>query len=137
VRSAFCVLLALAASQSMVPAAWAAEPVAPARKAYAIPAGALAPALLGFAGQAGVNLSIDPARTRNLATPGLHGEFTVEEGFARLLAASGLRARHLGGGDYTLEPQAPMAAPAAAAPAAAAPAAAAFSPRAFTVSLRS
>lgn len=114
---------ALAASQ-----AHAADAVAaPARKAYSIPAGALGPALLSFAGQAGVNLSLDLARTRGLTTPGLAGEFSVEEGFARLLAGSGLRTRRLAGGDFTLDAVTPPTA-AAAAGAAAAPQAGSASP---------
>ncbi|MBB6562295.1 iron complex outermembrane receptor protein [Acidovorax soli] len=71
-------------------------------KAYRVPAGPLGPALLDFAGQAGVNLSMDLARTRGLVTEGLAGNHTVAEGFARLLARSGLAARALGDGAYTL-----------------------------------
>lgn len=47
-----------------------AQPADPAqvRRAYRVPAGPLGPALLDFAGQAGVNLSMDMARTRGLVT---------------------------------------------------------------------
>ncbi|WP_370282855.1 TonB-dependent siderophore receptor [Pigmentiphaga sp. H8] len=74
------------------------------QKAYRIPAGPLAPALMQFAAQAGVNLSVDSARLRGMATPGLSGSFSVEDGFARLLEQSGLRLRRMGEGNYALEP---------------------------------
>ncbi|KPU93715.1 hypothetical protein APR50_05385 [Variovorax paradoxus] len=102
VRGALC-LLGLCGTLA-APLARAADPaVAQAAARYDIPAGPLGPALLNFAGQAGVNLSMDLARTRGLSTPGLRGAFAVQEGFDRLLAGSGLRTRALGGGNFTLE----------------------------------
>jgi iron complex outermembrane receptor protein len=93
--------LALAATLAGTASAQATEP-AQVRKAYRVPAGPLDTALLDFAGQAGVNLGMDMARTRGLATEGLAGDYTVADGFARLLARSGLAARALGDGAYTL-----------------------------------
>lgn len=87
------------------------------QKVYQIPAGPLEPALMRFAGQAGVNLSVNPAALRGMLTTGLSGSFTVESGFARLLERTGLRAKQVGEGNYTLEPV--PSGQAAAAPAAA------------------
>ncbi|RQO61599.1 TonB-dependent siderophore receptor [Variovorax sp. KBW07] len=103
IHSALCALGLTAASLATTQAWGADTSAAQARRAYNIPAGPLGPALLSFAGQAGVNLSIDLSRTRNLTTPGLSGEFSVEEGFGRLLAGSGLRTRRLGDGNFTLD----------------------------------
>lgn len=81
----------------------ATAPTAAGARDYAIPAGALSPALSHFAGQAGVTLSSDPALTDGLTTRGLQGRHGTAEGFARLLQESGLRAVGLGGGVYRLE----------------------------------
>nr|WP_286185400.1 TonB-dependent receptor [Acidovorax cavernicola] len=86
-----------------LPAQAADAVAAPARKAYRVQAGPLGPALLSFAGQGGFNLSFDLARTRGMSTPGLSGEFSAEEGLGRLLEGSGLRARRLTSGDFTLD----------------------------------
>lgn len=103
VQRALFAVVGLAAINA-APGAFAAEPgAAQARKAYQIPAGPLGGALLSFAGQAGVNLSIDPSQLRGLTTPGLFGEFSIEEGFARLLRGSGLHLRRVGEGNFTLD----------------------------------
>lgn len=100
------VVMAAAVVIAGVPAtpAFAAEPgvSASAQKNYNIPAGPLSRALSAFAGSAGVNLSSEPALTDGLRTQGLQGSFTVQEGFARLLAGSGLTAVSRGGNVYTL-----------------------------------
>ena len=114
VQGALCALGMGAAGLAPLQQALAADATAApaqARKSYKVPAGPLGPALLDFAGQAGVNLSLDLAKTRGLGTPGLSGAFSVEEGFSRLLAGSGLRTRRLAGGDFTLD-AAPVPAPA-------------------------
>lgn len=73
---------------------------------YQIPAGNLAPSLLNFAGQAGVNLSIDMNSTRGLTSPGLTGSYSVQEGFERLLMGTNLRVVKVGEGNYTLKTKA-------------------------------
>ncbi|KAF1024093.1 MAG: putative TonB-dependent receptor BfrD [Paracidovorax wautersii] len=82
---------------------------------YDIAPGPLGPALSALAGQAGVTLSFTPAQTQGLATPGLRGRYTVEQGFERLLAGTPLAVRR-GAAGYTLGPRA-AAAPAAPGPA--------------------
>lgn len=80
-----------AAKLAVVPV-WAAEPsLAQTRNTYNISPGELGPALLSYAGQAGVNLSIDMNATRGLKTQGLTGQHSVQSGFERLLAGTGLR----------------------------------------------
>jgi outer membrane receptor for ferric coprogen and ferric-rhodotorulic acid len=100
------IVMAAAVVIANVPAAtaFAAEPgvSTSAQKSYNIPAGPLSPALSAFAGSAGVNLSSEPALTDGLRTQGLQGSFTVQEGFTRLLAGSGLTAVARGGNVYTL-----------------------------------
>ncbi|WP_147458165.1 TonB-dependent receptor, partial [Pseudomonas savastanoi] len=61
-------------------------------------------ALTRLAGQAGVNLSVDPALVNGRNSSGLSGEFAVEEGFARLLQGSGLQLVPVGEQAYTLIP---------------------------------
>ncbi|TAM10549.1 MAG: TonB-dependent receptor [Nevskiaceae bacterium] len=70
---------------------------------YSIAPGPLGPALLSFAGRAGVNLSMDMSLTHGLMTEGLNGTYAVQDGFDRLLAGSGLRIRQLGAGAFTLD----------------------------------
>lgn len=72
-------------------------------KNYQLEAGPLEPALLAFAGQAGVNLSVSSHRLQGLQTNGLRGQFSVEAGFAVLLENSGLQAVPLGAGNYSLQ----------------------------------
>lgn len=107
-RSTLLVCASLAAN-ALVPGAWAQDVVAIGTvnvselKTYRIPAGPLEPALLTFAGQAGVNLSVDSDRLQGLNTAGLTGNFLVEEGFARLLENTNLRVVKLEEGNYTVE----------------------------------
>jgi iron complex outermembrane receptor protein len=74
------------------------------RRSYQVPAGNLSTALTRFAGQAGVSLSVDPALVNGLSSPGLQGEYGVEEGFGALLRGSGLMLVPAGTGSYTLQP---------------------------------
>lgn len=94
-------LLAAAALAPTVPA-HAAEQGAPARKSYDIAAGGLGDVLARFAGQAGVRLSFDPAWVDGLRSAGLRGSYSVDEGFAHILAGSGYELHPLGAGMYSL-----------------------------------
>lgn len=73
---------------------------------YQIPAGSLDSALNAFARRAGVLLSFDPQVTAGRTSAGLSGEYPVQQGFARLLAGSGLRAVQASDGSFRIE-QAP------------------------------
>lgn len=84
-----------------------AMPVSPAvaseqTRSYAIPAGNLDQALNRFASEAGILLSADGQLTAGKRSPGLNGSYSVDEGLARLLAGTGLRALNTGG-NYALE----------------------------------
>ena len=63
---------------------------------YAIAPGPLGTVLSQFAGQAGILLSTDASATAGLASPGVRGRFTVNEGLAAALAGSGLQATRTG-----------------------------------------
>jgi iron complex outermembrane receptor protein len=84
-----------------ITAGWAED--AP-RRSYQVPAGSLDAALTRFAGLAGVNLSVDPALVSGRTSPGLSGDFAVEEGFAQLLQGSGLQLLPVGEQAYMLTP---------------------------------
>jgi outer membrane receptor for ferric coprogen and ferric-rhodotorulic acid len=119
--SSLCLAIALAASGGLA-AAQANSPAGAAVAAHDIPAGALGPALSRFAAQAGVTLSFDPSLTDGRRTGGLRGSHAVGEGFARLLAGTGLEAVPREGGGYTLrQQQAAGASPSAASAGAGAP----------------
>jgi len=112
--------VALASAIAMAgPALWLATPAVYAQQAasrsYSIPAGPLGPALSAFAGQAGVSLSFASDQTRDLRTAGLQGTHDVAQGFARLLAGTGLAAVPSSGGNYVLrsDPATPAPAPVA------------------------
>lgn len=77
--------LSLAGSLLATASAWA-KPLA-----YNIPAGSLAAALSQFAATSGVMITFSSEDTAGLQSPGLHGDFELEQGFARLLQGSGLR----------------------------------------------
>lgn len=59
---------------------------------FSISAGSLGDALNQFAGQTGLKLSFDAAEIKGVTTPGLTGNFTAQDGLARLLSGSGLEA---------------------------------------------
>ncbi|QXH54989.1 TonB-dependent siderophore receptor [Pseudomonas maumuensis] len=71
-------------------------------RAYAIAPGSLNETLSRFASQAGVALSFDGALTRALRSPGLQGSYSIDQGFAVLLAGSGLQAVRQANGVYLL-----------------------------------
>ena len=102
-HAAVVAIMGAAALGAGIPAVQAQESVSSAaRKFYQIPAGPLGAALMGFAVQAGVNLSVDLDKLAGMKAPGLSGTYTVDEGFAKLLADSGLRARVVSTGNYAL-----------------------------------
>lgn len=94
-------LLSLSACPLFITAGWADDA---SRRSYQVPAGSLGAALTRFAGLAGVNLSMDPVLVSGRNSPGLTGEFAVEEGFARLLQGSGLQLQPVGEQAYILTP---------------------------------
>ncbi|MCD5996994.1 TonB-dependent siderophore receptor [Pseudomonas sp. CDFA 602] len=70
---------------------------------YAIAAGPLDDALSQFASAANVTLSFSPSQTARLSSPGLQGNYSVDQGFAVLLKGSGLQIVNQGPGSYTLQ----------------------------------
>ncbi len=94
-------LLSLGASPPFVTTSWADNSP---KRSYQVPAGPLSAALTRFAGLAGVDLSLDPALVNGRTSPGLSGEYAVEEGFARLLQGSGLQLAPVGAQAYTVMP---------------------------------
>nr|WP_320166372.1 TonB-dependent receptor [uncultured Methylophaga sp.] len=73
-------------------------------KRYNIPAGPLGKAISNYAAENGVRLTFDPALAEGKETQGLHGEYSVEEGFEKLLNESGLEAIDDTDGGYFLVP---------------------------------
>lgn len=100
VISALLSLPPLALLPDALPSAHAAKAVAP--RNYDIPAGPLAGALLSFAQQAGIQLSVDAELTAGLNSKGLHGQHSIASALAALLGGTGLEAVHRGGNEYTL-----------------------------------
>jgi iron complex outermembrane receptor protein/outer membrane receptor for ferric coprogen and ferric-rhodotorulic acid len=102
--AARCAVLAMACTagsgqaQTMATAAAQSE----ATRHYQIASGALDEALADFAAQAGVSISMSPALVQGRTSPGLQGRHSVQAGFSRLLAGSGLEAVAGSGGVYTL-----------------------------------
>ncbi|MFJ3522874.1 TonB-dependent receptor [Pseudomonas sp. NPDC090203] len=94
-------LFTLSSSPFLAATSWA---DATQRRSYQVPAGSLGAALTRFAGLAGVNLSVDPALVSGHDSPGLSGEYGVEEGLRRLLLGSGLALVPVGEQAYTLTP---------------------------------
>ena len=88
--------LSLSGSLLVTTSAWSAP------LSYSIPAGSLAAALSQFAADSGVTLSFGSSETANLESSGLHGEYEIEEGFARLLQGSGLNVQKAGDKRYVL-----------------------------------
>lgn len=71
-------------------------------RAYAIAPGTLTETLSRFASLSGVVLSFDGTGTQARRSPGLNGNFNVDQGFAVLLAGSGLQAVRQANGVYLL-----------------------------------
>ncbi|VVP65184.1 Ferrichrome receptor FcuA [Pseudomonas fluorescens] len=68
--------------------------------------GALSQVLAQLAVTVGVPLSFDPAVLGNRQSPGLHGRYSVQSGFAHVLEGSGFVLVSSGDNGYTLKPQA-------------------------------
>ncbi|CAI3807984.1 Ferric-pseudobactin 358 receptor [Pseudomonas sp. MM221] len=78
---------------------------AEAARSYAIAAGPLGAVLSRFASDAGVVLSFDADLTQGKRSQGLQGTYSVEQGFARLLAGSELQVMAASNGNYVLLPR--------------------------------
>ena len=72
------------------------------RHVFQLPAGRLEDALNGFARQAGITLSFDPALVGDRSTAAWAGEHSVPEGLARLLSPHGLEAARGEGGAWVI-----------------------------------
>jgi len=83
-----------------------------ATKTYHIAAGPLSHALSEFAGAAGVALSFDASQFSGAQTPGLQGEYSVQQGFSSLLAGTRFMAVKQANGDYVLQQQEALMLPA-------------------------
>ena len=90
----------LAAGTGWLPAAHA-QDTAPAG-AYTLPAGPLGDALVHFAASAGVTVQLDARLVAGRRSPALEGRYGVRDGFARLLAGSGLEAQERSRGVWVL-----------------------------------
>ncbi|QLF92036.1 TonB-dependent siderophore receptor [Pseudomonas sp. ABC1] len=69
---------------------------------YEIAAGSLSEVLSRFAGAAGAAISFDSRLIAGRQSAGLHGQYSVEQGFAVILAATGFQAVRQGNGSYVL-----------------------------------
>lgn len=72
------------------------------QRVYRIAAGPLGEALGDFAAAAGVSITVPPALVQGKTTRGLDGGFSVRDGFAHLLAGSGLEVTGGAGGAFAL-----------------------------------
>ncbi|WMJ68196.1 TonB-dependent receptor [Stenotrophomonas sp. 24(2023)] len=101
-----CALVAMAgipavqAAGAPAPQAMAADST---RRSYDIGAGPLDLALGDFAARAGVSITMPPALLQGRTSSGLKGQYSVQEGFAQLLAGSGLAVVGGRGGSYVLQ----------------------------------
>lgn len=100
------VLQALLPRPALAQATAVGEPQ-PARQTYAIPGGALAPALRRLASTANLLVSFTEAQTTGKTTAGINGQYTPEAALAALLADTGLQAVRYDNGGYVLRPAAP------------------------------
>ncbi|MCW2269568.1 Ferripyoverdine receptor precursor [compost metagenome] len=72
--------------------------------AFQIAPGPLGTTLSLFATRANITLSFDARQTQGRQSAGLQGNYSVEEGLARLLQGSGLQAQRQSNGGYVLVP---------------------------------
>jgi iron complex outermembrane receptor protein/outer membrane receptor for ferric coprogen and ferric-rhodotorulic acid len=70
--------------------------------AYDIPAGSLGETLSQFGAASGVMITFSSGETSGLTSPGLHGSYELQQGFAQLLRGSGLRVMQVGEKRYVL-----------------------------------
>ncbi|MBH3430780.1 TonB-dependent siderophore receptor [Pseudomonas alkylphenolica] len=71
---------------------------------FQIAPGPLGTTLSLFATRANITLSFDARQTQGRQSAGLQGEYSIEEGLARLLQGSGLQAQRQSNGGYVLVP---------------------------------
>lgn len=71
---------------------------------FQIAPGPLGTALSLFATRANITLSFDARQTQGQQSAGLQGDYSVEEGLARLLSGTGLQAQRQSNGGYVLVP---------------------------------
>jgi len=96
-----CVALGAIALPVQLQAQEAAGTVGTARS-YAIAAGPLGEALNQFARQAGITLAATPMQTAAARSPGLQGNYSVDQALTILLGSSGLQAVSQDGSNYVL-----------------------------------
>lgn len=96
-------LAALSAALLPASAAWAQPSQQAQARGYRIAAGTLAEALPRFADSAGVTVLFDAALVGQRRTAGLDGVYSVNDGFARLLAGSGLGVQERSARVYVLQ----------------------------------
>lgn len=103
--SMLAVLAALAGPSTAAPAAASPDGMpaqASAAVRFDVPAGSLVTVLQRIASDAGVLVYFDPSLTRDLASDGLTGRYSVEHAFAQVLASHGLEARQDTPGSYQI-----------------------------------
>ncbi|MDQ2187388.1 TonB-dependent siderophore receptor [Alcaligenaceae bacterium A4P071] len=100
----FALLLGMGVLASGMALTMPATAYAQAVRSFDVPPGGLSRALGVFGAQAGLMVAADPVLTANKSTSGLTGAYGTQEGLARLLAGTGLRAVGRGEGGYVLAP---------------------------------
>lgn len=73
------------------------------RHPFNIPAGPLEQSLVRLSTTAGVTVSFTPDRVEGIQAPALQGSFTAQDALGRLLSGSGLVARALPNGSYSVQ----------------------------------
>lgn len=101
VLAAACVVVLLSASNLLAAEVPDAAAASAAHEVH-IPAGSLTEVLSRYAAAAGVALSFSSQQTGDRQSPGIDGRYGVDEGFAKLLAGSGLGADRQRDGSYVL-----------------------------------
>lgn len=71
-------------------------------QSFAIPAVSLSSALIQFAAQTGILISVDAALTKGKQTNGLSGEYSIDTGLEKLLANSTLEIEKDINGNYII-----------------------------------
>jgi Fe(3+) dicitrate transport protein len=108
-RSLRCLLLGASLSVAGLPLAYGADVSS---RSYHIAPSSLESALNQFGRETGALITFPSERVNGLQSPGLNGQFTLEQGLQQLLQGTGLQARPSGANAFSLE-QAPVAASAA------------------------
>ncbi|SHH12196.1 TonB-dependent siderophore receptor [Pollutimonas bauzanensis] len=102
VRIALCAGLALGTLTAAPPSRAQARQQAQSQRDYDIPAGPLGSVLNQFAQGAGVELSAASALTQGKHSPGLHGRYSVQDGFLQIVQGQGLQVLRGPSGAYSL-----------------------------------